>query len=512
MRRRERRKRSHTRLAGALGGQVARPGGGGCDRGSPVSDAGDRSPVRARAAGCPRRDRRGVAGRAEYYLRVAEEAAQDFSGRKQSAVLARLEIEHDNFRAALQWSVADSQTDLCLRLAAALWQFWLFHGHINEGREWLAQVLEPRQLATSRAIAVRVRAEALSGAGFLAMRQADFSAARSLFEQSLDLSRELGDLSGIAFCLNDLGVLADDEGAYPFAISAHKQSLAMRREISDRLRVAASLGNLGSAVMHRAMIEALNGRATPEKHAPEYARARALLEEALGVRREREEVQWIAGTLIDLGFLADIQGEYPSARSSHAEALAISLELGDRECIGCALVGLSALAATEGKPQRAMRLAGAASSVRELLGTQLPLAERKLLDHRLRRFWLSGGPEREERYGQIADQLACGSSRRSTCEKSELANSHAAASSAVPITRMTGRTCPKTSSINTGVSAIGPIIGASLRTCSTQSVTGGFSREAVVTTATPPTVPDRGGSRSAGRAHLNELQRAPGLE
>jgi hypothetical protein len=94
-------------------------------------------------------------------------------------------------------------------------------------------------------------------------------------------------------------------------------------------------------------------------------------------------VQWIAGTLMNLGLLDDLQGDYSTARSFYGEALAISLELGDRECIGCALEGLSALAATERNPRRAMRLAGAAASVRELLGTQSPFAERKLLERRL---------------------------------------------------------------------------------------------------------------------------------
>jgi hypothetical protein len=72
---------------------------------------------------------------AEAFLRLAERE-------RDLAVLAR---EHDNFRAALGWSLAqDSGTGL--RLARALGGFWVARGFFQEGQDWLE-----RALATSPA-------------------------------------------------------------------------------------------------------------------------------------------------------------------------------------------------------------------------------------------------------------------------------------------------------------------------------------------------------------------------
>jgi hypothetical protein len=100
--------------------------------------------------------------------------------------LERLEAEHDNLQAVLEWSQGEDQgAEVGLRLAAALWRFWLVHGHLREGRRWLAAVL-----AGSRGALPAVQAPALSGAGALAEDQGDYAAARAFFEASLALRRE----------------------------------------------------------------------------------------------------------------------------------------------------------------------------------------------------------------------------------------------------------------------------------------------------------------------------------
>ena len=54
-----------------------------------------------------------------------------------SQLLAR---EHDNFRAALEWSLsAGSPTGL--RLALELGSFWLLRGLLQEGQDWLKRAL-----------------------------------------------------------------------------------------------------------------------------------------------------------------------------------------------------------------------------------------------------------------------------------------------------------------------------------------------------------------------------------
>ena len=55
--------------------------------------------------------------------------------------LAALAREHDNFRAALEWSLSAGD-ELGARLAQALGHFWLSRGVLEEGRDWLERALD----------------------------------------------------------------------------------------------------------------------------------------------------------------------------------------------------------------------------------------------------------------------------------------------------------------------------------------------------------------------------------
>ena len=88
---------------------------------------------------------------------------------------------------------ADDRAELGVRLAGALWRFWEVHGHYGTGRAYLAEALG-RGGADRR---TQWRANALNGAGVLAAYQGDYEASRELHEESLAISRELGDKQNI---------------------------------------------------------------------------------------------------------------------------------------------------------------------------------------------------------------------------------------------------------------------------------------------------------------------------
>jgi non-specific serine/threonine protein kinase len=73
-----------------------------------------------------------------WYLSLAERAEARIRGPEETMWLNRLEVEHDNLRAALGWSTTEEEdAEIRLRLATALWMFWDIHTHWDEGRKWL---------------------------------------------------------------------------------------------------------------------------------------------------------------------------------------------------------------------------------------------------------------------------------------------------------------------------------------------------------------------------------------
>src|SRR5581483_7582102 len=129
---------------------------------------------------------------AAYYLALAEEAEPYLRGAQQATWLARLEDEHDNLRAALQWALQQGDAATGLRLGGALWRFWYLHGHAGEGWRWLTQLLALPGDDAGDDLA-RARAQALSGAGTFAELRGDHAGAQALLEESLAIRERLGD-------------------------------------------------------------------------------------------------------------------------------------------------------------------------------------------------------------------------------------------------------------------------------------------------------------------------------
>ena len=70
-------------------------------------------------------------------LREAQLAGPD-----EIASLDRLELDHDNVRAALRWSSRPRRRDLGVAAGdSAMWRFWERRGYHQEARDWLEQAL-----------------------------------------------------------------------------------------------------------------------------------------------------------------------------------------------------------------------------------------------------------------------------------------------------------------------------------------------------------------------------------
>jgi predicted ATPase/DNA-binding SARP family transcriptional activator/Tfp pilus assembly protein PilF len=345
---------------------------------------------------------------AAYFVGLAEEAEGGLKTGEQHRWLQRLEEEHDNLRAVLRWAREQGDVEVGLRLGGALWRFWSMHGYFREGRAHLAAVLEMADAPGPAGAAqedephtvqlTAVKAKAAFGGGALHMSLGDFDTARALFEQSLALSRELGDRPGMAAALNTLGIVAHQQGNYATARELYAQSLALRRALGDQWGIATLLNNLGimahyqgdyeaawalhaeSLALRRALedrrgiassLENLGHAAHNRGH---YEQARALYEESLALTRELADQWGSALLLFRLGNLAQNQADYTTARTLHDESLALRRELGDKQGIAASLNSLAIIAHQAGDGAAAQALAEESLRLRRELGDKWGIA------------------------------------------------------------------------------------------------------------------------------------------
>jgi predicted ATPase/DNA-binding CsgD family transcriptional regulator len=78
----------------------------------------------------------------DHFLALAEVTEPELEGPDQDANLDRVETEHDNFRAALDWGLALPDPERGRRLAASLVWLWYKHGHSDEGLDFIQRAID----------------------------------------------------------------------------------------------------------------------------------------------------------------------------------------------------------------------------------------------------------------------------------------------------------------------------------------------------------------------------------
>jgi predicted ATPase/transcriptional regulator with XRE-family HTH domain len=370
----------------------------------------------------------------DWFLRFAEEAAPHLHAAEQLDWLARLETEHDNLRAALDWCLAAPDgAQAGLRLGGALEEFWRIRGHLSEGRARLTAALaRPGAEAPTAA-----RARALRGIGRLAFFQGDFGPACALLEESIALWRALGDKLGLAHTLYELqdllhtqgdrmqfeyveevirlyreagnaqglaratmliGSLAEERGDRAALQSALDQNVAFYRQTGDRWALAIALrgrawvaqleGNYTESLRLReealAYFRALRdkpdimsmtgGMSALTRTMGDYARAAEFFEEALVLARDLGSRRWMANLLQGLGDLARDRHEALRAEQFYQEALALGRELRDKPTTAWCLRALGFLAQDAGANDRAADLYGQSLALIREMGSSTEVA------------------------------------------------------------------------------------------------------------------------------------------
>jgi predicted ATPase len=338
---------------------------------------------------------------AAYYLVLAEEGADDVAAHPEW--LDRFEVEHDNFRAALDYLIKTGDAGWALRLGAALFPFWETREHLREGRDAITRLLALEGAATRP----KLRARLLFAAAVLANEQGDYGASRQLFEDSLETCVELNDNRGVAVALNALAISARDHGDLDHATLLFERCVAIWKELGDSADIGRTLSNLAGVMkLHGEHARAsslyeecltifrkagdgsgvawtLNCLGDVAREKADFAAARAYCEQSLAAFRQLRDGWGVASALLDLANLNCDQGNNEEARRLYGESIRSFQELGHKRGVARVLECLAASAAAQSKAEQALHLAGSAAALRQRLGAPLTPAEQPRLEKAL---------------------------------------------------------------------------------------------------------------------------------
>jgi predicted ATPase/DNA-binding CsgD family transcriptional regulator len=276
---------------------------------------------------------------AAFYLALAERAAPEMIGSDQGAWLDRIEADHANLRAALDWYFEpDAQTlEQGLRLTGALRRFWESRGYVGEGSQWFARALAA---AADGDAAPSIVATIYYGAASLAEYQGDPWRAAALLEESRARWQAVDDEAGVVRSLRRLGSVFLALGETERARSLLEETLERSRALGDQMQCAQSMNAVGVAL----------------DNLGDHGRAVALLDEALALMRGMGARTRLAMVLVNLGYATTHAGDLDRAATLFAEALATAREVGDGLRVAVALNGLATVAAHRGHVERAVAL------------------------------------------------------------------------------------------------------------------------------------------------------------
>ena len=274
---------------------------------------------------------------------LAEKAAPLVFGAEQKKWLDRLELDHDNFRAAVDWSVSKGNSKQALCLGAAFWRFWQMRGHLREGRARLEAMLAMPGGHDHAA----ERARALEAAGGIAYWQGDMEACQAFYDESLALARTIGDPRAIANALyNDSFPANVTKSDVPKAQTLLDEALPMFRQLGDDAGVARCLWGLSQLYIYL----------------KRDADAVTALEQAIVIFRRLGDRFGLGWALFVRSVLALNLHDTPTAKTMGQEALNIFADADDVSGVVLVLEGLAEVARRDGDPIKAALLAGASAA------------------------------------------------------------------------------------------------------------------------------------------------------
>ncbi|HKW59542.1 MAG TPA: adenylate/guanylate cyclase domain-containing protein [Candidatus Dormibacteraeota bacterium] len=284
------------------------------------------------------------------YQALAEAAASHLFGPDRKEWLDLLERDHDNFRAAFDWALANGDASRAMCLGAAFWRFWQMRGHLREGRARMEAVLAMSTPPTDQ------RARALEAAAGIAYWQADMQAAQRWYDENLAIVRASGDRRKLADALyNTSFPKLVGKTDLVNALGMVEEALTIFQELGDAAGAARSQWSIGNALY-------FEGR-NPE--------AAAALDEAIELNRKLDNRFGLGWALHTRALAAIKLDDVDRARACTRQAMEIFCEAQDLSGMTILLDDAASVAEFSGDLPVALKLAAAALVSRKRTGTDL---------------------------------------------------------------------------------------------------------------------------------------------
>jgi tetratricopeptide (TPR) repeat protein len=293
---------------------------------------------------------------------LAEAAAPHLDRRESGTWMMRLESDHDNIRLALDWAEREEDVETAVRIAATMWGVWRRRGRLAESRARLERLIALPALQERD----RLRALALGALGSIAYWQHDYERMAKLYEEALDIARELGDRRLLAEALHNASFISmAARGELGAGEELAREALALARAVGDTLLE----GRIRDGLAYQHMVRG------------DLAGALVAIREAVALHRREGDTMSLAETLNSLAAVEYATGDPASADEHVREAFLIHLE--DRNLVGVAfaLTLMAVVAIREERYARAVTLAAASARWQEELGGGPPeFARRHFID------------------------------------------------------------------------------------------------------------------------------------
>ena len=297
-------------------------------------------------------DNAAYSAHASWILDITEHAPDHADQDGYDYVLAFLDQEQDNLRAALRWAITAPNADYAMRLATTTSRYWATRGLYREGSDWTIRAvqIEPHNPTS-------LRIAALKAAGWLARLQGAYHDAIELQQEAAALGRTLGDGMGVAAALQEQSLISMHCARYEEAVQFMSEALAIFLDCEAAGEPVAQLISVAHANMGQVLLPA-GDPASSFTFATEALRRQRLL-----------GYKWaLADTLRILGDAVRESGDLSGALGHYQEAIVLAGNNGDQRYLANALAGVASIAVLTGQPERAAQLYGHTGAMRALMG------------------------------------------------------------------------------------------------------------------------------------------------